>query len=57
MLTLDKIYHASFVLKSVARKTDLIASPHLCEGLDPVFKDREFAGNRQLQAERRILQN
>ena len=31
MLTLDKIYHASFVLKSVARKTDLIAAPTLCE--------------------------
>ena len=24
MLTLDKIYHAAFVLKNVARKTDLI---------------------------------
>ena len=38
MLTLDKNYHASFVLKSVARKTDLIASPHLCEGLDLYLK-------------------
>ena len=38
MLTLDKIYHASFVLKRVARKTDLIASPHLCEGLDLYLK-------------------
>lgn len=38
MLTLDKIYHASFILKSVARKTDLIASPHLCEGLDLYLK-------------------
>ena len=38
MLTLDKIYHASFVLKSVARKTDLNASPHLCEGLDLYLK-------------------
>ena len=27
MLTLDKIYHASFVLKKIARKTDLIAAP------------------------------
>ena len=26
MLTLDKIYHAAYVLKSVARKTDLILS-------------------------------
>ena len=38
MLTLDKIYHASFVLKSVARKTDLIAAPHLKEGLDLYLK-------------------
>ena len=38
MLTLDKIYHAAFVLKSVARKTDLIAAPHLCEGLDLYLK-------------------
>ena len=38
MLTLDKIYHASFVLKSVARKTDLIAAPHLSEGLDLYLK-------------------
>jgi threonine dehydratase len=38
MLTLDKIYHASFVLKDVARKTDLIAAPHLCEGLDLYLK-------------------
>ncbi len=29
MLTLDKIYHAAFVLKSVARKTDMIAAPNL----------------------------
>ncbi|MDO4921480.1 MAG: threonine ammonia-lyase [Phascolarctobacterium sp.] len=38
MLTLDKIYHASFVLKSVARKTDLIAAPHLCEGQNLYLK-------------------
>ncbi|MCQ2372480.1 MAG: threonine ammonia-lyase [Phascolarctobacterium sp.] len=29
MLTLDKIYHAAFVLRNVARKTDLIAAPNL----------------------------
>ncbi len=38
MLTLDKIYHASFVLKSVARKTDLIAAPNLGKGLDLYLK-------------------
>ena len=29
MLTLDKVYHARFVLKQIARKTDLIAAPLL----------------------------
>lgn len=29
MLTLDKIYHAAYVLKEVIRKTDLIAAPSL----------------------------
>ena len=29
MLTLDKIYHAAFVLKDVARETDLIEAPKL----------------------------
>lgn len=29
MVTLDKIYHAAFVLKDVVRKTDLIAAPRL----------------------------
>ena len=29
MLTLDKIYHAAYVLKDVARMTDLIAAPKL----------------------------
>lgn len=38
MLTLDKIYHASFVLKNVARKTDLIAAPNLGKGLDLYLK-------------------
>ena len=29
MITLDKIYHAAFVLKEVARRTDLIYAPNL----------------------------
>lgn len=29
MLTLDKIYHAAFVLKNVARRTDLLFAPEL----------------------------
>ncbi len=31
MLTLDRIYHAAFVLKNVSRKTDIIAAPRLSE--------------------------
>ena len=31
MLTLDKIYHAAFVLKNVARKTDLIKATKLTD--------------------------
>ena len=38
MLTLDKIYHAKFILKQVARKTDLIAAPRLCPGTDLYLK-------------------
>lgn len=30
-MTLDKVYHAAFVLKDAARKTDMIAAPDLCE--------------------------
>ena len=38
MVTLDKVYHAAFVLKSVARKTDLIHSPVLSKGFDLYLK-------------------
>ena len=29
MLTLDKVYHASYVLKNVIRTTDLIHAPNI----------------------------
>ena len=38
MLTLDKIYHAGFILKKIARKTDLIAAPNLKPGADIYLK-------------------
>ena len=38
MLTLDKIYHAGFILKKIARKTDLIAAPNLKPGADIFLK-------------------
>ena len=31
MLTLDKVYHAAYILRECARKTDLIAAPLLSE--------------------------
>ena len=51
MLTLDKIYHAKFVLKKVARKTDLIALPRHRS----LLEDRKPAGDRQLQGSRCLL--
>jgi len=38
MLTLDKIYHAGFILKKIARKTDLIAAPNLKPDTDIYLK-------------------
>lgn len=38
MLTLDKVYHAAYVLKDVARKTDLIPAPHLSDGCELYLK-------------------
>lgn len=38
MLTLDKVYQAHFVLKEVARKTDLIRAPKMFEGADVYLK-------------------
>lgn len=38
MLTLDKVYHASFVLKEVLRPTALIKSPGLCSGTNLYLK-------------------
>ena len=38
MVTLDKIYHAAFVLKQVARRTDMIYSPNLSKNFDLYLK-------------------
>jgi len=38
MLTLDKIYHAAYILREVARKTDLIAAPNLVDGCELYLK-------------------
>ena len=54
MLTLDKIYHAAFVLKDVARKTDLIEAPKLSKDCQ-LYQNRKPAGYRQLQGARCLL--
>lgn len=38
MLTLDKIYHATYALKDVIRTTDLIHAPNICPGSDIYLK-------------------
>ena len=38
MLTLDQIYQAAYVLKDVARKTDMIHAPEFCEGKEIYLK-------------------
>ena len=55
MLTLDKIYHAAFVLKDVARRTDLIEAPKLSKDCQTLPQDREPAGHRQLQGAGSLL--
>lgn len=41
MLALDRIYHAAYVLKGVARKTDLIEAPHLVSGMEDLYLKTE----------------
>ncbi len=38
MLTLDKVYQASYVLKDVVRKTDVIYAPHINEAAEVYLK-------------------
>lgn len=38
MLTLDKIYHARYILKDTARMTDLIYAPKIKKGLNVYLK-------------------
>ena len=37
MLTLDKIYHASYILKDVVRRTALVPAPTLCPSCSAVY--------------------
>ena len=54
MLTLDKIYHAAFVLKDVARKTDLIEASKLSKDCHLYLKTENLqaTGSPQRRAPR-----
>ena len=49
MLTLDKIYHAAFVLKDVARKTDLIEAPKLSKDCQLYLKTENLQATGSLR--------
>ena len=51
MVTLDKIYHAAFVLKQVARKTDMIHAPKLSQDCELYLKteNRQLTGSFKLR--------
>ena len=49
MLTLDKVYHAAYVLRECARKTDLIASPNLSEDHNLFLKTENLQVTRSFK--------
>ena len=59
MLTLDKIYHAAFVLKDVARKTDLIEAPKLSKDCQLYLKTENLqaTSKRRLKTKSSVLKN
>ena len=57
MLTLDKIYQASYVLKEVIRHTDLIYAPQINPDSQIYLKTGESATDRFFQSKRCLLQN
>ena len=46
MLTIDSVYQASNVLKSVARRTDVIYAPKLCDGVELYLKTENLQSGR-----------
>ena len=51
MLTLDKIYHAAYVLKKIARKTDMIAAPLLNTESNIFLKTENLSARPTARAE------
>ena len=46
MVTLDKIYHASFVLKDIIRKTDMIYAPKINPDCEVYLKTENLQARR-----------
>lgn len=55
MLTLDKIYHAAYVLRDVVRKTDLILAPHLNPDCELYLKTENLQTTGSFKVQRCIL--
>lgn len=49
MLTLDKVYHAAYILRECARKTDLIAAPKISENLYLKTENLQVTGSFKLR--------
>ena len=45
MLTLDKVYHASYVLKDVIRPTDMIKATNLADDFELYLKTENLQKN------------
>lgn len=57
MLTLDKVYKASHVLKEVIRETDLIKAPKINKEAEVYLKTENLPGNWFVQGARRVFQD
>ena len=57
MLTLDKIYQASFALKTVIRRTDLISAPNINPDSHIYLKPENLQITGSFKSPRCLLQN
>ena len=55
MVTLDKVYHAAFILKSVARKTDLIEAPKLSDDYTLYLKTNTARSDDMIRIALRLI--
>lgn len=57
MLTLDKVYHASYILKEVIRRTDLIPAPPLNPEAEIYLKPENLQVTGSFKIRGSLLQN